>query len=380
MLKTIEDRFTNELEEISRYASLVLDKFERITWQDIEKNLIHINEIKLFCDSKKDNLSDEMSPDELHEILKIIKDVYLIQKKLYDDYFELNNLTKVKYDNSGVQLILELLEFNIIDDFYDIDVLDRANVLKKIVNIKDEFYKIIKENENSFSNTNYLHKQYKQLNDFELDELYNRLTDYIRMSVGSEQCDIIGWGIDFMYDLDNLFKIIDNNSQTNVYKQSFILSMANFDAVIFDITEIFLDKHFFDYITHFKPKSNETKIDFGKFEKFNNFDEMKKTVISDILTSMYAKSIIHKINNTNGIKLMNSNELDKIIEMFERRNIHLHNKGIVDDKYIKGWCPCDLEIGDYAIINKNYYEESKTIMKDYINKYCIWIKSLECIS
>ena len=42
------------------------------------------------------------------------------------------------------------------------------------------------------------------------------------------------------------------------------------------------------------------------------------------------------------------------MEMIERRNIHLHNKGFVDNKYFDSFNIYKFNIGDYAYIDNEY--------------------------
>lgn len=379
-LKMVENRFYDDLDNIDEYVNLVLHKFGAISWREIQEKIMHIEAIRKFCKSKDSVLSDNINSDDVYYILNILWAVRDEQKILYNKYYNLTQIKENKYDEEDMQLICRLIKVNLKTYFYDFDVLDEEGVSKNIDTKKDDFSNLLKNNDNYTGDLTYLCERLESLNKLELNELCNQLTNSIRKEIGVDNYERIGLGLIFTNELEEYYKIIDNNSQTNVYKQSFISVMANFDAIIFDITEIFLEQYFFKYIGYFEPKNNEAKISLGKFEKYNDFDEMKKDVILNILSSLYAKTVIEKICKIERNEILNEEELKKIYEIFERRNIHLHNRGKVDQKYVIGRNLYDLREDDYAIIDRKYYEDTKISITNFLNRYCIWIKSLSKVS
>lgn len=65
-----------------------------------------------------------------------------------------------------------------------------------------------------------------------------------------------------------------------------------------------------------------------------------------------------------------NNIFPTVLEMVQRRNLHIHKSGIVDEKYFtKGnGGSLGLSIGDYTIIDKTYYvQASKNLAQLIVN-------------
>ena len=62
---------------------------------------------------------------------------------------------------------------------------------------------------------------------------------------------------------------------------------------------------------------------------------------------------------------------DSVLEMIQRRNIHVHKKGIVDEKYLsKGnGAQLGLKIGDYATIDNSYYLNVYEILGIFVDNF-----------
>ena len=64
-------------------------------------------------------------------------------------------------------------------------------------------------------------------------------------------------------------------------------------------------------------------------------------------------------------------QCDSVLEMIQRRNIHVHKKGIVDEKYLsKGnGAQLGLKIGDYATIDNSYYLNVYETLGNFVDNF-----------
>lgn len=88
-----------------------------------------------------------------------------------------------------------------------------------------------------------------------------------------------------------LFNVMDYKSPLNIYRQSFILLMTAFDAAVFDITEVILNNHFFEFCN-----ANESSLKDGyklkEIARFGSFDNLKADIIAKILKDNYASGLL----------------------------------------------------------------------------------------
>lgn len=136
--------------------------------------------------------------------------------------------------------------------------------------------------------------------------------------------------------LRTLYSIFEEKNPINIYRQAFILLMTAFDATIVDLY-------------------NETKT-----KEVSNGNK-------------YAVNIVEKLyKDKSHIFIINEQDVyDNVLEMIQRRNLHVHRKGIVDDKYfIKGnGKQLGLHIGDYATIDYEYFLTSYEILREFVANF-----------
>ena len=155
-----------------------------------------------------------------------------------------------------------------------------------------------------------------------------------------------------------LVKLNDSENVLNNYRQSFILLMSTLDATIFDLSEVVLKTDFFKYAVYFCPKKNKSNksINYSDFSDFTNKEEFFDNVIKEILKPKYIKDLISDYERLKINKIIK--EKKEIIEMINRRNVHLHNNGIADEKYIGDINIYGFSIGDILPIDKEYYNRA----------------------
>ncbi|MBQ8198962.1 MAG: hypothetical protein IJZ76_06010 [Lachnospiraceae bacterium] len=172
-----------------------------------------------------------------------------------------------------------------------------------------------------------------------------------------------------------LFNVMDYKSPLNIYRQSFILLMTAFDAAVFDITEVILNNHFFEFCN-----ANESALKDGyklkEIARFGSFDKLKADIIAKILKDNYASGLLkmlYKYNTDYFIDEDNGSDYYNIIcEIIARRNLHIHKRGIVDEDYFSQaqGNSYNFNIGDIAYIRSEYYLNSIAYLECLICNLC----------
>ena len=154
--------------------------------------------------------------------------------------------------------------------------------------------------------------------------------------------------------LKTAIKLVDNSSSANIFRQSFINIFSVFDAYVFEYLKKFFYVRPDELEKFFDVKNNEKiKVTLDEISHFDNIEKLKMNMVNRQFDGKYLKDLITKLYKYkraifNGIKYI------ELMEMIERRNIHLHNKGFVDNKYFDSFNIYKFNIGDYAYIDNEY--------------------------
>lgn len=171
-------------------------------------------------------------------------------------------------------------------------------------------------------------------------------------------------------------------AEINVLRHGFILLMTIFDATVFDLMRVALRKDFFRLIG---VVGKQDKVPLESLNKHNSFDEFRDEIIEEQLKSKYVKDILVLLENQN-VQYVDSTTGFKAIhlkEMIQRRNIHIHNRGRVDEKYMErdnNGAPryniYNLAIGSVAQIDFPYWEMANRLCIDCVDYMADWIERL----
>ena len=197
---------------------------------------------------------------------------------------------------------------------------------------------------------------------------YQRAIDIMKAEEYLEESDRLERHYSWLKDYVVHFKLYDIRNPVNIYRQSFISLMAIFDATVFDLFEKMFHKDFFaiDKITE---KSNKIQL-----SNYNSFKELQKSRIDDYLKSVYVAEVLRVMHEYNAMLfLINGvDRYDDLLELIARRNIHIHNKGIADQKYFEkgnGAQKYGIKIGKYVPIDSLYFSESAKLLESFVNNF-----------
>ena len=167
-------------------------------------------------------------------------------------------------------------------------------------------------------------------------------------------------------NLDRLaatIRMLDVTANSNIYRQAFVNMFSIFDAYVFD----YLKTYFFNHIDKLESffGGEKTKLPYEDVFKNSTIEEAKEDFIRKKFDGKYIKHLLKALHHSN-TAVFDGIEYHKIMEMVNRRNIHIHNKGIVDDRYIEEYNIFSYDVGEYAAITKQYFDSAATILSAFI--------------
>jgi hypothetical protein len=177
-------------------------------------------------------------------------------------------------------------------------------------------------------------------------------------------------------------------AEINIWRQGFITLMAVFEATVFDLVRAAFNADFFAVLASFakNPAANRdkvSKVSLDNIAQLGSFSKLQDFVTEDLLGSKYLKELLFNLRNLEilpeGFQLIAESELSipflHLIELVMRRNIHLHNRGLVDDKYLE-YNIHKLAHADLAAIDEGYFQAACLICRMCVNALATWVTSL----
>ena len=91
----------------------------------------------------------------------------------------------------------------------------------------------------------------------------------------------------------------------------------------------------------------------------------------------YVKDLLVLLSNEWKVQCVESGQkFERLIEIVLRRNIHVHNRGIVDERYLGEKKNLDkLKLGDVAYINEAYWQMANEICCVCVHNVGAWASS-----
>lgn len=174
--------------------------------------------------------------------------------------------------------------------------------------------------------------------------------------------------------LDSIYKSIELfnlNNLMNVYRQCFIQTMAYFDNCIFELFECCMKADYFFWLDKFKNSSIKTH----DMAEFSTFESFRDSHVSELLKNCYVKDLLQILKNVDG-NIFCENGTDIFSEMQEligRRNVHIHNNGIVDRAYIEGFNIYGKVEGEVLLIDVDVLQRTQQltsfIVQEVVKKF-----------
>ncbi len=213
----------------------------------------------------------------------------------------------------------------------------------------------------------------KQLDEQELDSFVADAAELGLRFMNNHRVQDIYEAIEKIEHLKFLGAFSNPDAEINAYRQSFILLMTAFDAAVFDLTRAALRKNFFPFISYF---GRDAKVDLEDVRDFSTFDEFIEFVSEAQLKKRYLKDILKLLGDLNvplvGPKGQTSPHL---IELVLRRNLHVHNRGIVDQFYLDQKKNVhNLRRDQAAVVDEPYWMKAVEMCQECVTNITDWIE------
>jgi hypothetical protein len=179
-------------------------------------------------------------------------------------------------------------------------------------------------------------------------------------------------------DLELSMQIKMPQTQINVLRHGFLLLMTAFDAAVFDLVRMVLKDNFFPLVGHFaKPE----KISLQSLASYKSFSSFRDDIIETQLKSRYLKDLLLLLDKLDApiVDRSSADSFPRLIELVLRRNIHVHNRGIVDERYLERdeqgrprFNIYALNVGEPAIIDPEYWQTANSLSEYTVTHLANW--------
>jgi len=200
--------------------------------------------------------------------------------------------------------------------------------------------------------------------------------------LASRKLNELNYALKQIGDIAIVLRMSTPDAEINVLRQGFITLMTIYDATIFDMIRVALKSDFFTLISIF---GKSDKVSLEKLGQYSSFEDFRDEVIEDQLKPKYLKDILFILNSL-GVPLVKQEGEERFIHLLElvlRRNIHIHNKGRADERYLERdqngtprYNIYNLALGDMACIDQGYWNLANRLCRNCVVSVSDWIASL----
>ncbi len=176
-----------------------------------------------------------------------------------------------------------------------------------------------------------------------------------------------------LLDFKTTLRLLDNYSMSNIYRQAFINIFSIFDAIVFDTLVEYFRNNIKELESFFGSKNN-LKFSFEDISKHDDLSSLYLEMVEKSFKDRYLSNIIKSIGEYKKDFFDSSFKLCDMLEAVNRRNLHIHKKGIVDDKYLSEGNIYNLEKGKYAYIDSGYYIDFFNLISKFDDKLTSYFK------
>lgn len=150
-------------------------------------------------------------------------------------------------------------------------------------------------------------------------------------------------------------KLAGRDAMVDILRQDFILLITAFDAAIFDLVRVKLRKDFFKLISSL---GKNEKVTFQDVADAGSMEALRDQIIEGQLKKRYVKDLLLLLEHEWNVPCIAPNQkFERLLELVLRRNIHVHNRGIVDERYLgEKKNLYRLKLGEVASIDQEYWQ------------------------
>lgn len=150
-----------------------------------------------------------------------------------------------------------------------------------------------------------------------------------------------------------------------LHNMALIYSTALFDAQFLDLVKILL-------LSNENSLKSSKTITIETVLQHSSLDNLKSYILNKELVEFGFKSFCDQVKYVSEKFNLNFKsekiEIDEIIEIIETRNIHVHNRGIINPIYLTNTKSTIYYLGDYRTIDNDYLEKSRKSLNKFINR------------
>lgn len=360
MEKTVNERFNDESETIDNYVSYIENNFYQRSCSVVRtqgyENLNILQEYVFFSDTQDEKEKNKQIIDQL----KVIVDnkIEALQNKLSQmNPIELPTVSERIVANDLMDSLVQYTESTVIDCMDNPEKKEYFELIDEI--IPAEFKKDIDLQDETSEE-----KYYDMLS----EDDYISILHYVKSKLYNEAIEDTERDLEEYNELKTLYNIFDDKNPINIYRQAFILLMTAFDAAVFDLFADIFNQDFFNIA---RIMNYEKKFSLSDITKHQNFNEFASETIGIMISGKYISDILEILHKykSNFFVIEEIDCFEKIMEMVQRRNLHVHKNGIVDEKYFtKGnGSQLGIHIGEYAVIDNLYYNNVSETLRSFIS-------------
>ncbi len=180
-------------------------------------------------------------------------------------------------------------------------------------------------------------------------------------------------------EIELLAHVARPDTEINVLRQGFILLMTAFDAAVFDLVGIAFRKKFFPLIGIF---GKQEKISLQTIGDAGSFEALRDQMVEEQLKKRYVKDLLGLLQAL-GVGLVDEKRSDRPVQLVElvlRRNLHVHNRGLVDQRYLEEdpqskkpkYNLYDLRLGEMAYVDQAYLELANRLCGNCVDRLVEW--------
>ena len=190
--------------------------------------------------------------------------------------------------------------------------------------------------------------------------------------------DALAYVLDKFTEFEFALRLTEPETEVSILRQGFVLLMTTFDAAVFDLVRVAVRNDFFGAIGTF---STGEKLSLGTFGKYRDFESFRDSLIENQLKRQYLRDLLFRLSKLKAICGSDAETpiLAQLIELVNRRNIHIHNRGIVDERYLEhDELGCskfniyNLKLGDIAVVDEKYWSNANILCQNCIQEITLW--------